>query len=220
MLSGTIRFSRLTVFKAMEGEQWIGDKLENTSEVKIDHYHLEEATPEAIQKWNETFAPPGVPPLFGPAPGAKNITIRGGGKIRYLGGDDPYIFCVSIGNLDKLTETMCGSAVDPKDACVRIKDIHLLTERILKEGKLLEFDGTVAFKTRVEKIHYTKVSATQGEPLAPLGGFSKDIAFKDQCEIRIGLLPITDDKLPATINFQIPRPHQLLREAFRNYSKK
>jgi hypothetical protein len=222
ILSGEIRFSKLSLFRKMEEDhaKWIADDMEYCTELQISHYHIDEATPEAIAKYNATFAPTGIPALFQPAPGAKNITIGGGGKIRFIGADDPYIFCCSQGNLNKLTKTMCESPVDPKDACVRIVNLRALAQRIVDKGRTRDLpEQSFQIKFRVDPIRYTKVSVKQGEPIELPTPFTKDIIFSGQREARIALLPMIDGDLPDVVTFRIPKPHQLIREEFRDYDQ-
>jgi hypothetical protein len=222
MLSGEVRFSKLSLFRKMEKKNasWIADKMEGTTELQISHYHIDEATPEAIAKFNATFAPAGTSPFFQLAPGSKNITISGGGKIAFGRADDPYIFSCSQGSLDELTKTMCEASDDAKDACVRITNLPALAQRIINESATKDLPKRpFRMKFCVGPIRYAKVSVKQGEPVEAPSPFTKDVSFREQQEVRIALLPSIDGDLPDVVTFRIPRPHQLIREIFRDYDQ-
>src|SRR3569832_306275 len=134
---GTIRMSTLSHFRALEGDKWIADPNEATTIVNI-----ETETPhgnEGPEPYGEPWRPAGYPAC---------VQVSGGAKLIFKNVQfayphpDCFIFCMSCGLLEALTQSMCRDAEQPYDACVH-KQVppDLLAHRILSPGRIVELHG-------------------------------------------------------------------------------
>jgi hypothetical protein len=211
MMAGNVLIRPLSYYRRLEEQgsaPWIGDRLENISEVYIDH--ISNKTPDLVGR----VAPEGMPPAISPmdATDWSATDIR----VTYQFDDDPWVFCASDGDLGKLTDVMCTvSDPPPYDACIRIKDFGKFAQHLYYQGRINLRPVADIFKaSKLDQVRYDRVTVSIQEGRAPVPGpFLKDNKFSSQQEGRYVLLPsgkISDDKL--FINF--PSSSQFLAREF------
>jgi hypothetical protein len=210
MMSGNVLIRPLSHYRRLELEgakPWIGDRLENCSEVFLDH--LSDKTPELQHR----VAPEGMPPSISPMEGAKDWSVNNI-RLQYQFGTDPWVFCASDGGLKELTQVMCDGSDEDYDACVRIKDFGKFATHLYFQGRIKLKPVADFFKaSHADRVKYDRAATTiqEGRPLVP-SPFLKDVKFSSQQEGRFALLPsspIAEDML--FINFPSPSVH-LIRE--------
>ncbi|WBL82294.1 hypothetical protein I3J27_18350 [Bradyrhizobium xenonodulans] len=210
MMSGSVLIRPLSFYRRLEeegGKPWIGDRLENRSEVSVGH--LSDKTPELLKR----IAPTGMPAAISPMDGAKDWSVDNI-NFTYEFANDPWVFCASDGDLEALTKVMCGGGGDSYDACVRIKDFSAFHRHLHERGHVDGEPLANLFKaSHADRVRYDRVSIAieEGQPLVP-NPFLKDIKFADQREARYALLPANPiEKDTLFVRFSSP-DNYLVRE--------
>ncbi|MEH2570230.1 hypothetical protein [Bradyrhizobium sp. AZCC 2289] len=205
MMSGNVVIRPLSYYRRLEEQgaaPWIGDRLENISEVYVDH--VSDKTPELLNR----IGPEGMPPGLSPMDGAKDWSASDV-TFQYQFANDPWVFCASDGDLKELTKVMCGGDSN-YDACVRIKDFGKFTAHLYFQGRIKLNPVADFFKaSHAGRVKYDHVALKiqEGRPPVP-GPFLKDVKFLSQQEGRYALFPsnpIGEDIL--FINFSSASEH-------------
>lgn len=212
MMSGNVLIRPLSFYRRLEEQgaaPWIGDRLENISEVIVDH--MSDKTPELINR----IAPLGMTPGFSIMDNARNWSIEGGVRFTYQFASDPWVFCASDGDLKTLTAIMCSTGNLPYDACVKIKDFGKFAAHLFYQGRIRLRPVADFFQAcQVDRVNYNRVSVRIEDSRPPVPGpFLKDLKFSAQQEGRCVLLPsgrMNEDFL--LINF--PSPSEFLVQEF------
>jgi hypothetical protein len=210
MMSGNVVIRPLSYYRRLEEQgasAWIGDRLENISEVYVDH--LTDKMPDLL----DHVGPEGMPPGLSPMDGARDWSVSDV-TFQYQFAEDPWVFCTSDGDLKELTNVMCSADDSGYNACVRIRDFGKFATHLYHQGRIKLKPVADLFKaSRVDRVKYDRVSikVQEGRPPVP-GPFLKDVKFSSQREGRYALLPsnpIGEDIL--FINFPSASEH-LVRE--------
>ncbi|MCA1514558.1 hypothetical protein [Bradyrhizobium sp. NBAIM01] len=211
ILGGSVLIRPLSFYRRIEeegGKPWIGDRLEYTSEVLVQH--ISDRTTDLLKR----IAPAGMPAAISPMEGAKDWSARNL-MLSYTFIDDPWVFCASDGDLKQLTKIMCDGSEDGYDACIKIKDFGAFVTHLYRMGRVNDKPLAVLFKgSRCDQVKYDRVSLLieEGPPPAP-NPFLKDVKFSDQQEARYVLLPanpIAED----TLFVKFPDPDKYLVREF------
>jgi hypothetical protein len=133
-----------------------------------------------------------------------------------------FIYSAAVGDLDKLTQDMCVTAERPYDACLRVKDLGALRERIFEAGRIRDLGCKVSDLFEPGLIHQVEYEERTRDiregPVMDPSPFKKDIRFKSQSEIRLLLVPKEGKEIPhPRLIIEIPDPQSLFTEVFRNY---
>ncbi|MBB3234534.1 hypothetical protein [Phyllobacterium endophyticum] len=187
LLEGSFKFGRLKKYRLMEaitGDQWIGDKNEGVQTTVINVVIGDEPNSELA----DALSASGHIRIDGQA---TNVSVSETCIIEEF---DCFAFCFSHGDLSAL----CSSMSDPKrgdfsyDGCVEILDPDALVQLILSHGiclgkpvsELFVVDAKhVTYEDEVEHDFRTDLKISPGNP------FQKSLLYKDQCEVRIVLVP-------------------------------
>ena len=200
--------SSLRYFRDLEhcGNDWIGDRLEGSSEVRFpEPYVLTENSPE-LHQVNHMHATMGHTGKFADVISTGQIIIRS--QITYQI-PDCHIFSFCSGDLEALRSAMQG-ATDPYTACLRIKSPMQLFQDMLQLGQIpdLERPAAEVFKNAaLDRICYESLSADISDSnFTPPSPFKKPVRFQAQQEHRLVLEapPNFGDPLPDRIVVQIP----------------
>jgi hypothetical protein len=181
LVDGTVRLSGLAHYRQMEGQQWIADRLEGRSEVKVEHWKY---SPHEAP----SFAPAGESaPIYADA--SSTVVVENSVFEYRLPDPEPFMFCAARGELQTLALTMCEGA-DRYDACLRIDDLYRLAHRMFYRGLVLEFEGARTYRVfrdfQVTSVSYDNHSRNQEQRLPPPPSpFRKHAVFSSQSEVRI-----------------------------------
>jgi hypothetical protein len=210
---GTLRIASLSHYRNLEKNQWIADRLEGSVQVNVKELLV--AGNEAASLTPDGFDPPGK--------------VQAGAKIIFenciFSYQTPefFIFSLSGGDLDLLTEAMCKNSEHPYDSCINISDLELLAHRMFFRGKIIELDNEPVRRAfvgfRCGQVLYDNVDREQtaGRPPAP-SPFLKHTAFSYQREVRIVFQP-AEPITSQVLTIKIPRPEVVMREKFRGLDR-
>jgi hypothetical protein len=212
---GTIRVSSLSHFRTLEGNKWIADPNEGSRVVNVISAPHGNEGPEP---YGEPWRPTGYPACVEVSGGAKLIF----NNIQFsYSHPECFIFCMSFGSLETLTQAMCRDAEEPYDACVRIV-VHpdILAHRILHKGTIIELDNrpvTHFFaQAQAKLVTYDWVLSQPSAGPAPAPDpFQKEAFFEEQSEYRVVLYPGRQIELQR-LTIQLPHPAKLFAEEFRS----
>jgi hypothetical protein len=159
---------------------------------------------------------------------SKFAVVESGGRIDMSGAKfihttpELFIYSAAVGDLDKLTQDMCVTAERPYDACLRVKDLGALRERIFEAGRIRDLGCKVSDLFEPGLIHQVEYEERTRDiregPVIDPSPFKKDIRFKPQSEIRLLLVPKEGKEIPhPRLIIEIPDPQSLFAEVFRNF---
>jgi hypothetical protein len=218
---GTLIVSSVSYFRTLEAS-WgtIADPLEAASALTFGgKFVLTEGSPELDIANNAGI---------GQGAFKKFAVVDSGGKIDMSGAKfihtTPELFAYSaaLGYLDELTLGMCVNAERPYDACIQIRDLGALRDRIFEVGRIRGLDCKVSDLFEPGFIHPVEYEERtrdirEGPVIGP-SPFKKDIRFKSQSEVRLLLVPKEGREIPnQRLIIEIPAPQSLFEEVFRNY---
>jgi hypothetical protein len=207
MMAGTVVLRPLSYYRQLEITQgpWIGDRMENAVETKIVR-----------------GGPVQIDELVASSPRGYDPGISGTGEvlvfdseIRYLGQGDPYVLCLSVGDFNDLSRTMCRKSdrnKDPYDACVMVRDVPAFLTHLKDKGTVDGKPLTEVFRgARFGSVVYSDVSRPPGagQHDAP-SPWLKDRKFSDQREIRFAAMPRSH--LGDMVVVKFPDPDNFLTE--------
>jgi len=215
ILDGTVRISTLAHFRGLEGSQWIADRNEGVTNVKVTNAAVRSG--EGGAQAGEPWRPHGFHPIV---QASGNSRIGFDSCIFSYAHPEVYVFCFSVGNLETLTQAMCRDAAVPYDACVRIiVPPELLAHRLLNRGSIIELGDKPAkhyfarFSAQAVTYDWREHQHSAGQAPAP-SPFQKDPFFQSQSEFRIVLYP----KSPMEqqhLTIRLPHPEKVFSEEFR-----
>lgn len=214
---GTVRISRLSYFRVLEGNRWIADPDEATTIVDAGGAILAAQAGEII---TDNWTPPGFTQTAKASDGGA-IIFGSQVQLRYQM-PDSFILCISLGEREQLVNAMCRDAKDPYDAAVQVLiPLDLLAHRIYYRGTIVELDhlpvqrafsrfsfGCVEYDARPH--HHTAGPAPEPSP------FRKHADFASQSEARIVFEPMLNLQ-EQYLTIRLPKPERIFTEAFRNF---
>jgi hypothetical protein len=181
---GTIVVSNVTYFRTLETDTWgtIADPLEAALALTFgDNFILTENSPE-LEITNNAGIGQGAFKKF--------AVVESGGRIDMSGATfihttpELFIYSTAVGDLDKLTLDMCVNAERRYDACLRIRDLGALRERIFKAGRIRDLDCKVSDLFEPGLIHPVEYEGRTRDiregPVIDPSPFKKDVRFKSQ----------------------------------------
>jgi hypothetical protein len=221
-IEGTIMVSSFQYFRELEVSQWgaIADPLDAASELTArGPFVIRENSPE-LEMVNKANIGLGMFQKFAEVSAGGVVDISGARFVHAI--PNLYIFSLSVGEIDELTEEMCVKAERRYDACLRILDLAALRRRIFEDGKIRDLNIKVSdiFEPGwIQPVEYEARSRDirDGGVIEP-SPFKKDTKFKPQSEVRMLFILKEKAELPKNrIIIEIPDPESLFEEVFRNY---
>ena len=220
---GTIKVSSASYFRSLEAAKWgtIADPLEAASALTVsEKMVLTEGSPE-LDIANSANIGLGAFQRFAAVESGGRVEIAPGVKFIHTT-PELFIYSVAAGDLDKLTQEICVNAERPYDACLRIRDLGALRERIFEAGRIPDLGCKVSdlFEPGlIQLVEYEERSRDIREgPVIDPSPFKKDLRFKPQSEVRLLLVRKEGKEIPdRPLIIEIPDPQSLFTEVFRNY---
>jgi hypothetical protein len=222
---GTIKVSGVSYFRTLEAAKWgtIADPLEAASALAFgDKFILTKGSPE-LDLANNANIGLGAVKKFAVVESGGQIDMAGAKIVHTMPGR--FMYSAAVGDLDKLTLDMCVNSQRPYDACLRIRDLGALRERIFEAGRIRGLDCKVSdlFEPGlIYPVEYEERTRDVREgPIIDPSPFKKEISFKPQSEVRLLLVPKEGKEMPNQwLIVEIPDPQSLFTEVFRNYGSK
>jgi hypothetical protein len=213
LVRGTIRVSTLSHFRKLEGDDWIADRNEATTIVNVNEPVVLSASGGKSEPWRPEGAMGAIAVV-----GDGSITLDN--MVFGYQHEDCFIFCASVGEKESLTQAMCRDAVQPYDACIRVRvPFEQFVHRLFYRGVVLELDARVQSlfrKPRFERVVYDAVERDHSLGQAPAPSpFRKHPKFAAQSELRIVLTPVREVGREQ-LTIKIPHPEKLFLEEFRS----
>jgi len=220
---GTIKVSSASYFRSLEAAEWgtIADPLEAASALTVrEKMVLTEGSPE-LDIANSANIGLGAFQKFAVVESGGRMEIAPGVKFIHTTAD-LFIYSAAVGELDNLTESMCVTVERPYNACLRIRDLGALRERIFLEGRIRDLGCKVSdlFEPGlIQQVEYEERTRDIREgPVIDPSPFKKDLRFKPQSEVRLLLVPKGGKEIPdRPLIIEIPDPQSLFAEVFRDY---
>jgi hypothetical protein len=213
LVEGTIRVSTLSHFRKLEGSDWIANRNEATTIVNVNEpFVLSSSGSEHSEPWRPESTTGVLSVIRG-----GSITVNN--MIFAYQHPDCFIFCASVGERETLTQAMCRDAVQPYDACIRIRvPFDQFVHRLFYRGVVLELNERVQklfSKPRFQRVTYDAFERDYIEGQAPApSAFRKHPKFAAQSEIRILLEPKQEIQTKQ-ITIRLQHPERIFEEEFR-----
>jgi hypothetical protein len=221
LIDGTMIISSLEYFRRLEETEWadIGDPLEGATELTVKgNFIISENSPE-LAIANTSNLGLGMFQSFAVVSGGGTINISGARFIHQV--PNLFIYSISAGNIDELTDRMCVHARKPYDACLKVLDLKQLQRAIFERGRIRNLNcgvnevfqpgliGAVDYEIRARDIR-------QGPVIEP-SPFKKAERFAAQSETRVLFVPKEGAQIPDRLIIELSEPDRLFEEVFRNY---
>jgi hypothetical protein len=219
MKRGTIRISTFSHYRRLE-KPGIGDATEASSIVNVDDAILKGISHQLTA---EPWRPEGFLGAFAVGPGSTLNLRNVQGQYNH---PDCFIFCVSEGDRDTLTEAMCFKATHPYEACLRLLiPLPLLAHRIFWRGEVMELNNApvrnLFFAVDSGRVTYDAVEHNCADGQAPTPTPFKKRPLPEfvlQSEARIVLWPNNDLGGLQQLTIQLPHIEKIFAEEFRSIS--